>query len=287
MSKGDQRMNTLAFQTVSGGEVDIQTLIPYSGEEISDCNFQIWWWNPNFDDKKNIIGNEYAVWQDYWYDPDDPNADEDGYCYAEGLEDYKWCWDDTKKDKYSGEDLLPWKWEKTFRVGDGFFCKPLAEDPKLTASGAVLNEGSSEAYYPMVLSKGDQVIIANPFPTALDITTMIPFSGEEISDCNYQIWWWNPNFDDKKNIIGNEYAVWQDYWYDPQDPNADEDGYCYADGLEDYKWCWDDTKKDKYSGENLLPWKWEKTFGASESFFCKPLAEDPVLKFPNPFFKAN
>ena len=279
-----QKIYTVGFEKVQGGAVDINAIIPHDGGEIADGGVTIWWWNPNKNEAGNIIGNEYAVWSEYWYDPLDPNADEDGLCYAEDLTEYRWVLDDTKIDPLTGELFQPAPWVKSFIPGDGFFCKPNVDNPELTMSGAVLNPGDAEAYYNIKVGSTQQIVLANPFPTALDLQTLIPFDGEEIADGNVSVWWWNPNKNEAGNIIGNEYAVWSEYWYDPLDPNADEDGLCYAEDLTEYRWVLDDTKIDPLTGEEFLPSIWTKTIPAGEGFFCKPNVDDPTIKFPNPFF---
>ena len=187
LASGKQRIYTLAFENTTGGAIDLQSIVPYDDDEISDGGFSIWWYNPNKNEKGNIIGNEYAIWSEYWYDPLDPNADEDGFCYAEDLSEYVWTHDDGKVDPMTGENFLPSKWEKAFRVGDGFYLKSTVTTPKLTASGAVLNPGVSSAYYPVTLKDGQQLMIANPFPVALDLTTLVPFDDDEISDGGFSI----------------------------------------------------------------------------------------------------
>ena len=244
----------VSFQTVAGGSIDLQDIKPYDGSEISDGGFLIWWWEPG-------VGNKYAVWNSYWYDPTDPEADEDGLVFAEGPADYKWT---------DQNDDAPAVWAKTFSAGDGFFTQPTATSPKLTISGGIIQPGENAAYYPVALTMSQKVLIANPFPVSYLLSDVVPFDGDAVSDGNFTIWWWEPG-------VGNKYAVWNSYWYDPTDPDADEDGLVFAEETTDYKWT---------DQNDEAPAVWAKTFSVGEGFFTQPTATNPILKFPNPFYVA-
>ena len=223
------------------------------GDKVAGAEkFEIWWWVPG-------EGNKYAIWNDWYYDPNDPEADEDGYVWL----DEPSVWTDK-----SGDPIL-WK-DKTFKAGEGFFTQPLAKNPQLTISGQVLPCEPIYAYYATTdLVSSQKRLIANPFPVPFALNTVIAYDGDKVAGAEkFEIWWWVPG-------EGNKYGIWNDWYYDPNDPEADEDGYVWLDEAS----VWTDK-----SGDPIL-WK-DKTFGVGEGFFTQPLAKNPVLKFPNPFYKA-
>ena len=65
---------------------------------------------------------------------------------------------------------------------------------------------------------------------------------------------------------------------DPTDPDADEDGYVFAETTADYKWT---------DENDEAPAVWAKNFATGEGFFVQPTAATPILKFPNPFYNAD
>ena len=164
-------LKAINFQTVDGGTINLQDIKPYDGTKVSDGAFRIWWWEPG-------VGNKYAIWNSYWMDPTDPNADEDGYVFAEKPEDYKWT---------DENDEAPAVWNKTFSTGEGFFVQPTAAAPSFTVSGGILKPVENAAYYPVNLTRGLKVLIANPFPVSYALSDLVPFDGTKISDGAFRL----------------------------------------------------------------------------------------------------
>ena len=278
-----KRMQAFCFQNVTGGAIDLQSIVAMSKGEVEDGDgaFKIWWWSTDLSD----FGNKYAVWSNYWYDPLDPDANEDGYVDADGDES-KFCWvvpesEDEEADPY----VYPTKWEKSFAAGEGFFVQAGVSSPSLTISGQVVAAPVDEEYFEMKLVASQKKLIANPFPVAWNLQDVVAYSKGDVEDGDgaFKIWWWSTDLSD----FGNKYAVWSNYWYDPLDPDANEDGYVDADGDES-KFCWvvpesEDEEADPY----VYPTKWEKTFAVGEGFYVQPGVSAPSLMFKNPFFKGE
>ena len=246
------------FVTTSGAGIDLATIVPKDGGEVAESDgVRIWWWD-------TTKGNQYAVWSEYCYNPEDPNADGDGYVVFEEPEDFVWT--DTDED-------YPRTITKPFSAGEGFFVQPTAARPSLTFSGAVLGSDNTEdPYRTVALTQSQKKLIASPFPQAFDLSSLVPFDGTQVAESDgVKIWWWD-------TAKGNQYAVWSEYYYDPEDPNADDDGYVVFENPEDFVW----TDTDEYYPKPVI-----KTFAAGEGFFVQPTAANPVLAFPNPFYKGE
>ena len=123
---GRKEMKGQPFQVTGGGSISLDDLVAKKGDEVCEGGeFKLWWWNTdaNWGDKK--LGNKYAYWTDYFYDPENPEAEE-GFVFETG-----WAW-------YAADDEdeeLPLRFEgdyaKTFAVGEGFYIQPACANPFL------------------------------------------------------------------------------------------------------------------------------------------------------------
>ena len=254
-------MKGFGFVNTSGTTFDLQSITAYADGEIDsgDGYFKIWWWEIN-------QGNKYAVWSNYWWDDNDPNADPDGYVDAADESEYCWVVPET-------DDVMPTKWVKSFANGEGFFVQAAVTAPSLTIAGSLVSADTVDEYYEMALVKSQKKLITNPFPVAWNLSDIVAYADGEIDsgDGYFKIWWWEVN-------QGNKYAVWSNYWWDDNDPNADPDGY--VDAADESEYCWVVPETD-----DVMPTKWTKAFGVGDGFFVQPAVTAPSIMFPNPFYK--
>ena len=276
-----KRMLGFTFQNTTGGNIDLQSVVAKSNGEVEagDGDFKIWWWST----QAGNLGNKYAVWSNYWYDPSDPDANEDGYVDADG-DTSKYCWvvpesEDEDADPY----IYPTKWNKTFAPGEAFFITAAVASPSFTISGQVLAADPLDEYFEVALTMSQKRLMGNPFPVAWDLQSAVAYSDGDIEagDGDFKIWWWST----QTGNLGNKYAVWSNYWYDPLDPNANEDGYVEAEDESDFCWIVPESE-DEDADPYIYPTKWEKTFAIGEGFFVTPAVLNPSIMFPNPLYVA-
>ena len=288
------------YNVTSEGGININDLVPYDGDKVTH-EFEIWWWSRTASGECKK-GNNNAIRSGYYYvgmdlanleypirpgDSEEWWDSEDGCIWIDSVDPADYVWATPDEDK-------PIRWvEKTFACGEGFFCKPKAANPRLTIAGGVIVPDTKDAYYPMTLP-ADKVLIANPFPTRVALNDIVPCDGEKIS-FEYEIWWWAPQATEtcKK---GNNNAIRSGFYYVGMDkdnleypirPGDDpdwwdsEDGCIWIDSADPADYVWATPDEDK-------PIRWiNKVFEAGEGFFCKPKAANPILKFPNPFYKPE
>ena len=115
----------------------------------------------------------------------------------------------------------------------------------------------------------------------IDIQDIVPRDSEgNIPNDSFKTWWWNPN-QGPNGTIGNETAIRLGYYWDPEDERAQE-GWVVLDemGTHPELWVW-------VTNDPTTPTKWNKTFAVGEGFFTQPTVPNPILKFPNPFYKGD
>ena len=256
-------MKGFNFQNTSGGAIDLQSIVAYADGDIDagDGYFKIWWWST----QSGNMGNKYAVWSNYWWDENDPNADEDGY--VEAADESEYCWVVPEDD-----DVMPTKWVKSFFNGEGFFVQAAVVNPSLTISGAIVPAESTDEYFALALVGSQKKLITNPFPVAWNLSDIVAYSDGDIEggDGAFKIWWWST----QSGNLGNKYAVWSNYWWDE---SLDD----YVDAEDESEYCWVVPEDD-----DVMPVKWTKSFGVGEGFFVQAAVTAPSLMFPNPFYKA-
>ena len=224
---GKQVVKGASFVTVGDDELDLQD-ITVSG--CADYEAQIWWWNGSSYDAK-------AYWFTELYD-----ADENGLGYS------------------GWGDFLAWTpVDKTFAPGEAFWIQVNSDvgSASVTMAGQVASTSTSEEYYGVPLTPGQQVQMTNPFPTGTLSLQDIKTVG--CADYEAQIWWWNGSSYDAK-------AYWFTELYD-----ADENGLGYSG--------WGD----------FLAWTpISKAFTEGEGFWVQVNSDvsSATLKFPNPFYVA-
>ena len=230
---GKQVVKGASFVTVGDDELDLQDI--KMSDNLIDGQAQIWWWNGATYDAKA-----------YWYT--DLYADEEG---------------ETTLGYAGWGDFDYWMpVAKTFAPGEAFWIKvnDTAASASVTLAGQVAVASTSEQYYGIPLTPGQQVQMTNPFPTG-DLSLQSIKMSDNLIDGQAQIWWWNGATYDAKA-----------YWY--TDLYADEEGETtlgYA-GWGDFDY-W-------------MPVS--KTFSEGEGFWVKvnDTATSATLKFPNPFYVA-
>ena len=302
----DKAQRGINFFSVAGGGINIADLVPYttdkSGNQVVVKNpFEIYWWNT--DPLEGHIGNHRAVRRDFYWVGEDPSNPE--YPIRPGDEDFfeeGWIWLDQ-------DDPSTWVWvdntdsdypiryaTKVFKAGDCFFTQPTAEGT-ITVSGSVLQPSENAAYFPVAFNK-EKTSFANPFPVNLKLEDLVPMAiptgktEPELTKNPFEIWWWNA--DPSKEAVGNHRAVRRDFYWVGEDPaNPDypirpgdedffEEGWIWLDQNDPSTWVWvDNTDSDypiRYS---------EKVIGIGEGFFSQPTVDNPVLMFPNPFYKPE
>ena len=118
--KGEKSMIGVPFMNVTGGNLDIQSIVCKNGNaDPANGDFRIWWWD-------QTLGYQYAKLKDDVY-ADDGEEDGDGTEYTDKL---YWADDDDWM-------LVPLGWKhdseatativdhgKTFAAGEGFFVQP-------------------------------------------------------------------------------------------------------------------------------------------------------------------
>ena len=292
-----QAVRGIQFQVTGGGSINVQDLVPYKdgGSELADYEeFYMWWWDAT--NGKNV----HAVWNTSYYDPDDPKAEDDW------VEEY--CWTTRSVDDPTGEEneykyddnafgpeVKGKKFNPTtvFQAGQAFFMKPGCADPSVTVSGEVIPATVTDAtktFEAGFLADGLQVMVCNPFPTAVPLQSIVPFKGEELADYEeFYMWWWDAT--NGKNV----HAVWNTSYYDPNDPAAEDDWveeYCWTTRSvddptgEENEFKYDDKAfgPDDAKGNKVNP---SVSFEAGNGFWTKPGCAEPTLAFPNPFYKGE
>ena len=285
----DKFLNGVSFYPISGAEgFNLSDLVPYDGDKITNTPFEMWWWNN--DSSKGDLGNNKAIWNSFYYigeneypiRPGDEGLVEDGYVWLDESDPSTWVWTDEKDADF------PIRYtDKVFKMGEGFFTQPTCANPKLTIAGGVLQPVGNEPYYPVAFD-ADKTMLANPFPVAVNLDKLIPFDGDKITNTPFEMWWWNNDKD--KGDLGNNKTIWNSFYYigeneypiRPGDEGLVEDGYVWLDEGDPSTWVWTDEKNADFPIRYT-----DKVFEAGEGFFSQPTCVAPVLKFPNPFYKAN
>ena len=192
---------------------DLSEFVPKSNGEITDDPFRLWWWNN--DSTKGDIGNNYAIWNSFYYVGDneypiregDEELVEEGYVWLDGDDPSTFVWTDDK----SADFPIRYVGVK-FAQGSGFFAKPTCKNPSLDIAGQVLQPVENVAYVPLKFD-ADKTMLSNPFPVAVNLADLVPCEadGEKITDDPFRMWWWNN--DSSKGDIGNNYAIWNSFYY--------------------------------------------------------------------------
>jgi len=276
IAKSRKEMKGQSFQIPGGGSVNLNSLIAMKGNEVCEGGeFNLWWWNTdsNWGDKR--LGNKYAYWTDYFYDPDDPDADE-GFVFETG-----WAWyaaDDEDQElplRFTGD------YAKTFAPGEGFFVQPVCDNPKLVCSGEIIGtDDTTSAMRKVAYTKSQKQLVTPPFPVAVALDDIVAMKGNEVCEGGeFNLWWWNTdsNWGDKR--LGNKMAYWTDYYYAPDDPDADE-GFVFETG-----WAWYAADDEDQELPLYFTGDYAKTFAVGEGFYIQPVCDNPYLAFPNVFKK--
>ena len=280
MADGRKEMKGQPFQMTSGAAVNLNDLVPMNGSAVCDHGqFRLWWWNTdtNWGDKR--MGNKYATWCSYYYDENDPQADE-GFVWDVN------CWAYFAADDDQGDMPLRFvgDYAKTFEAGEGFFVQPACANPKLVCSGEVIGSGDTvNAMRKVGYVDGQKQLVTPPFPVSVALNDIVPMNGNVICDHGqFKLWWWNTDTSWGDKRMGNKYATWCSYYYDENDPQSDE-GFVWDVN------CWAYFAADDDQGDMPLRFvgDYAKTFAVGEGFYVQPACANPYLAFPNPFYVAE
>ena len=227
---GQQKMVGANFVSVGAEAIDIQDIKLVGDAE--DGSSWVKWWNPEtkkYGDKAVYVEELYELSGDPivpttsgWGDPE------------------FWC-----------------PVEKTFVPGEGFWFGPSADNVGVTISGEVVQQKDVEYAGRTVEKAGQQIMVLNPFPTALDIQT-VKLDGDA-EDGSSWVKWWDPatkKYGDKAVYVEELYELSGDPivpktsgWGDPE------------------FWC-----------------PVEKEFGIGDGFWFGPAADNVTICMPNPFY---
>ena len=281
--KGEKSMIGVPFINVTGGDLDIQTIVCKDGNaDPASGYFRLWWWD-------QTLGYQYASLKDDVY-ADDGEDDGDGTEYTDKL---YWCDDDDWL-------LVPLGWKhdesatativdhgKTFALAEGFFVQPSSSvtAPSVTIAGQVAQPASNVQYITLDLVSGEKTMVVNPFCGSFDIQDIKCFDGTSNPASGYfRLWWWD-------QTLGYQYASLKDDVY-ADDGEDDGDGTEYTDKL---YWCDDDDwmlvplgwKHDESATATIVDHG--KTFTAGEGFFVQPSSSvgNAKVAFANPFYVAE
>ena len=281
-SAGEKSMLGVPFMNVTGGDLDIQSIVCKDGNADPGSGlFRIWWWD-------QTLGYQYAKLKDDVY-ADDGEEDGDGTEYTDKL---YWADDDDWL-------LVPLGWKhdseatativdhaKTFALGEGFFVQPdtLVKNPIVTVAGQVAQPATTAQYITLDVASGEKTMLVNPFAAGFDIQDIKCFDGDSNPGSGlFRIWWWD-------QTLGYQYAKLKDDVY-ADDGEEDGDGTEYTDKLywaDDGDWMlvpagW---KHDESATATIVDHG--KTFAAGEGFFVQPdsLIKNAKVAFANPFYVA-
>ena len=230
---GYQEMVGASFNSVGAEALDIQD-ITLVGDNATGTSWIKWW------DPATKTYSPKAVYVDTLCDPSDPTGDTDL--------DYG-GWGDN--------DWFPVV--KTFAPGEGFWFSPAKNGVGITTAGSV--EKTANQYVGRTVAvAGQQIMVLNAFPTALDIQSIV-LEGDSAAGTTWIKWW---------NSASKTYspkAVYVDTLCDPSDPTGDTD-------LDYGGW-----------GDN----DWfpvDKEFAVGDGFWFSPAKNNVTICFPNPFYVA-
>ena len=273
-------MKGQSFQIPGGGSVSLNDLVPMKGNAICEhTEFKLWWWNTDKTWGDKQTGNKYATWVEYFYDPNNAEADEDGFVWGETA----WAWFEADDEQEEVPMLFTGDYAKTFAPGEGFFVQPMCSNPKLVCSGEIIGtDDTTSAMRKVAYTEGQKQLVTPPFPVAVALDDIVPMKGNDICEhTEFKIWWWNTdkNWGDKQT--GNKYATWVEYFYDPNNAEADEDGFVWGETA----WAWFEADDEQEEVPLLFTGDYAKTFTVGEGFYIQPMCSNPFLAFPNVFKK--
>ena len=146
---------------------------------------------------------------------------------------------------------------KTFAPGEGFWFSPNKAGVGITTAGSV--EQTDNQYVGRKVDKaGQQIMVINAFPTALDIQKIV-LEGDSAQGGSWIKWW---------DSTTKKYSNTVYYLSTLVDPETDDDL--------DYGGWGDD---DWYPVT--------KTFDVGDGFWFSPNRANVTICFPNPFYKAT
>lgn len=281
IAEARKEMKGQPFQVTGGGSVNLNDLVAMKGSDVCEHGeFKLWWWNTDTSWGDKARGNKYATWVEYYYDPTNEDADEDGF-----------VWGDTTWAYFAADDVdeetplrFVGSYAKSFAPGEGFFVQPMCANPKLVCSGEVVGaDDTVNAMRKVAYTEAMKQLVTPPFPVPVALDDIVPMKGNDVCEHGeFKLWWWNIDTSWGDKARGNKYATWCEYYYDPTDEDADEDGLVWGVS----RWAYfaaDDTEE-----ETPLPFTgdYAKTFATGDGFYIQPMCANPFLAFPNPFKKA-
>ena len=228
-TKGYQEMVGASFNSVGAEALNIQD-ITLVGDGANGTSW-IKWWDPA---TKTYSAKAYYV--SNFTDPEDED---------EELEYGGWADDDW------------YEINKTFAPGEGFWFGSGRNNVGMTTAGSV--EKTANPYVGReVITKGQQIMVLNAFPTALNIQSIV-LDGDGENGTSWIKWW------DSATKTYSTKAYYVSNFTDPEDEDEE---------LEYGGWADDDW------------YELSKTFEVGDGFWFGAGRNNVTICFPNPFYVA-
>jgi len=227
-TKGNQAMKGTFFQTAGKENLDISDIKPVG--TITDGCMWIKWWDT--EKKSYSIKYEYVT---ELYDEKEQSLGYPGW----------------------GDPLTWVPVEKTFAPGEGFWLQANADNLKSQTSGEVYQPTTE--YYAIPLTKGNQKMLINSFPVALNVQDLTVDVAKVSDGCAWIKWW-----DTEKKVYSIKYEYVTEL-YDEKEQSLGYPGW----------------------GDPLTWVPVAKTFAVGEGFWVQSNVDDLKIAFKNPFYKAK